>query len=161
MGGGPNTTPTPAAPDPRAAGRAAAESRLVLQGAGVPSEMVRQASYQPAGGQPSAIIVGFLAHEAVVSRCGRDWENVSDTGGNAPMHNFGCAVTANMAAQIANPADIQGPRASGPADAGRRVFVIDNYRQSKMTAGAKDSQSSGAVSAKGDSGGSSGGGSGG
>jgi pilus assembly protein CpaD len=158
-GGGPIVIQTPATSDQQAARRAASESRILLLNAGVPFAMVRETSYAPAAGQPAAIVVGFVAREAVVPRCGTQWENISNTSTNKPMQNFGCAVTANMAAQIANPADIEGPRAVDPADAGRRAFVIDNYRQSKMTAGAKDSQSSGAVSAKG--GGSSGGGSGG
>ena len=144
--------------DPRAAAATAAEVRRLLLRSGAPAERVRDVSYEPAAGAPVAVVVGFSAHEAVVAPCGRAWENLAETSKNKPMSNFGCAMASNMAAQIANPGDIAGARASDPADAGRRTFVIDKYRRSELTAGAKDAQSSGAVSS---TGGSSGGGSGG
>jgi pilus assembly protein CpaD len=144
--------------DVGAALHAADEARLVLLRLGAPAERVRQIGYQPAAGQPAAVIVGFEAHEAVVARCGQHWENLAATTQNRPMDNFGCAVTANMAAQIANPGDIVEPRASDPADAGRRSYVLDQYRKGSGTAGASTSQASGAISsAGGGSGGSSGG----
>jgi pilus assembly protein CpaD len=139
-----------------AADRAAGEARLVLLNAGAPSQLVRQASYQPAAGQPAALIVGFAAHQPVIPRCGESWDNVTATGQNKPMQNFGCAVTADMAAQIANPGDIAGPRASDPPDAGRQTTVIETYRTGKLTGGANDNRSSGAISAGAGGGGSSG-----
>ncbi len=159
VGGGPLTIQIPdSSPDPRAAYRGGAEARLVLQNSGAPAELVRQVGYEPAAGAPAVIIVGFTAYEPVIAHCGTHWNNIANTYQNKPMSNFGCAVTSNMAAQIANPADIEGPRLSDPPDAARRTVVIDSYRQGKLTAGAKDAQSSGAVSATGGgSGGSSGG----
>jgi pilus assembly protein CpaD len=130
-----------------AASLAAEQARLLLLRLGVPPERVRLASYEATSGQPAVIVVGFTAYEPVVPHCGTHWENIANTWQNKPMSNFGCAVTANMAAQIANPADIAGPRAVDAPDAGRRALVIDNYRQGKLTAGAKDQQSSGTVSA--------------
>ena len=43
------------------------------------------------------------------------------------------AVTANLAAQIEDPRDIQRPRPMTPADAGRRTVVLDLYRGGKPT----------------------------
>jgi pilus assembly protein CpaD len=133
--------------------------RAMLISLGAPPQALRLVDYQPAAGAPSAVIVGFDGYQAVIPQCGREWENVTNTVANRPMGNFGCAVTANMAAQIANPADIAQPRASDPTDAGRQSFIIDQYRVSKPTAGAKDNGANGAIAGQG-GGGSSGGGSG-
>ena len=97
-------------------------------------------------------MVAYTTYQAEIPRCGLKWGNLSSNGKNKPMDNFGCAVTANMAAQIANPADIAGPRSADPTDAGRRTTVIDKYRQGQSTAGAVEAGSSGTLSALGSGG---------
>ena len=74
------------------------------------------------------------------------WENLSKTGSNRPYSNFGCAVTANIAAQVANPHDFLAPRAEDPADATRRSVVLDKYRRGEKSSTEADSQAKGAVS---------------
>ena len=58
---------------------------------------------------------------------------------NLPYPNFGCAQQRNLAALIANPADLLGPRTMEPADPERRAVVFDKYRQGEAT-GAEKSQ---------------------
>ena len=58
--------------------------------------------------------------------CIRDRSKTYD---NEGYPEFGCAVTANIAAQIADPADLLAPRASDAPDAQRRQVVLDKYRQ--------------------------------
>jgi pilus assembly protein CpaD len=65
---------------------------------------------------------------------------------NDVQPNFGCAVTANMAAQIANPADLARPQHATPADAARRSLVLDKYRKGQITSSEKDDQAKGVVS---------------
>ena len=48
-----------------------------------------------------------------------------------------CAQQRNLAAQIANPADLLGPRTVDPADAERRAVVFDKYRQGRPTGAEK------------------------
>jgi pilus assembly protein CpaD len=55
-------------------------------------------------------------------------------------------VTANLAAQVANPEDLLGPRDETPIDSGRRATVLDKYRKGEVTSSAKDEQSNGVVS---------------
>jgi pilus assembly protein CpaD len=55
-------------------------------------------------------------------------------------------VTANIAAQVANPEDLLGPRPETPIDSGRRATVLDKYRKGEVTASAKDEQSNGIIS---------------
>ena len=49
--------------------------------------------------------------------------------GNRQYHNFGCAYQNNIAAQIADPADLIGPRAQTPVDAEQRGQVMKRYRE--------------------------------
>ena len=158
-GGGALTVQTPIkGADPRAASETSLQAMALLLSMGAPAERVRQVGYEPtapdlANKGPAPVIVGFAAYEAVIPKCGTVWENLSANSKNKPMGNFGCAVSANMAAQIANPGDIAQPRADDPVDAGRRAFVLDKYRTGEATSGAKDAQSSGAVSKSSSSGG--------
>lgn len=122
----------PAGGDPVAV-RAAHDTRAALERAGLPSERLRLVSY--AGPDPRApVLVGFETVQAAVPRCGTAWGNLGRTGDNLSSSNFGCAVSANLAAQIADPRDISAPRAMTPADAGRRSVVFDNYRAGRQTA---------------------------
>jgi pilus assembly protein CpaD len=55
-------------------------------------------------------------------------------------------VTANMAVQIANPADLAHPRASTPIDMQRREVMLDKYRKGQVTSSDKDDQAKGVIS---------------
>jgi pilus assembly protein CpaD len=126
--------------------RATALIQDALFALGVRPDQVHLTDYDP-GAQPRApIIVGFTRYEAKGPQCGRDWTNFTSTMNNDVNSNFGCANTANIAALIANPADLVAPRQSQPVDAQRRETVLDKYRQGQMTSSAKDDQASGAIS---------------
>ena len=132
--------------DAHAASHAVLAIEERLQGLGVAPALIHIAAYdQPAGAAP-VIQVGFTRFEAEGPRCGRDWQDFTKTGGNEVNSNFGCAVTANTAAMIANPADLAEPRTMDDADAGRREMVLTKYRQGQVTSTAKDEQATGAIS---------------
>lgn len=139
--GKPIVVRAPAGDDPVAV-RSAFNAKEALQQMGAGD--VSMASYDAAPGAP--ILVGFTGFEAVVPQCGQTWNNLGATRDNRVQSNFGCAVTANMAAQIADPADIAGPRPMDPTDATRRSTVITKYRAGEVPSAARDSNSSGAVS---------------
>ena len=141
--------------DLRAATQDSLAARSLLVSMGVPPERIQRVGYDPESDAAAPLVVGYAAYEAVIPACGQTWENVSNNTSNKTMKNFGCAVQANIATQIANPADIVMPRATGPSDATRRGVVLDKYRHGDVTSSAKDGQASGAVSATGTSGGSS------
>ena len=128
-----------------AAGRMAAAARQHLVVLGAPATAVRITGYDAAGQPAAPLKAGFLRYQAEIPRCGA-WENLTATRDNEPYGNFGCAVAANMAAQVANPEDLLGPRASTPADAGRRDTVFGKYRRGEATASAKEDQANGAIS---------------
>jgi pilus assembly protein CpaD len=86
-----------------------------------------------------------LGRQAKVDDCAKAWPDVTKTAKNAPTSNFGCAVNSNLAAMVANPADIDAPQGLDPADAGRRQVVLDKYRQGQVTSSQRDEQDSGKV----------------
>ena len=53
---------------------------------------------------------------------------------NKHYANFGCSYQNNLAAQIANPADLIGPRKLSEVDAEKRGVVIDEYRKAPVPA---------------------------
>lgn len=126
----------PAGGDP-VASEAAWRVKAALEAAGAPARLIRVVSY--AGPDPRApILAGFETVRAAVPQCGTQWGSFSRTGDNQSSANFGCAVTANLAAQIANPRDIVSPRAMTPADAQRRSVVFDHYGKGEQTAATRE-----------------------
>jgi pilus assembly protein CpaD len=113
----------------------------LLSSRGVP---VRIVGYNAEPGAP--VRLSFLAAEAAVYDCNRSWDRLTATHGNTVPVNFGCAVSANRAAMIADAADIVRPRAEDPADAARRQNVLGKYRAGQVTSTAKDDQGSVAIS---------------
>lgn len=107
--------------------------RDTVQQMGVPAHRIQVVGY--AAPDPRApVLIGYDTVRAHVPRCGTSWTSLTRTAANETSANFGCAVTANLAAQIADPRDIVGPRAMTPADAGRRAVVFDSYRKGEATA---------------------------
>ena len=132
-----------AAPDPKPQVYRLAARLGALAGG---PEAVRLASYD-AGGAPGApIVVRYdrLSPEAL--DCTSKWDNLVATRDNSVSKHFGCAMSKNMAAMIADPRDLRRPRAMTPADAGRRAIVLDKYRQGVVTSSAKDDQAQGVIS---------------
>jgi pilus assembly protein CpaD len=88
--------------------------------------------YQAPQGQDNApVIVAYSAIKASAGPCGKWPEDLFETTENKQYHNFGCAYQNNLAAQIANPMDLLGPRRSGPADSTDRANVISDYRDNQ------------------------------
>lgn len=118
------------AADAAAAGRAADSVQGLLNVQGAPARRSTYESDDPA----APLLVSFDYDKPEIATCGKDWDDLTKTGDNQVYGNFGCAVTANMAAQIANPADLVHPRAEDAPDAERRMTVLDKYRAGKVTA---------------------------
>ena len=113
---------------------------------GVPASAIRLLGYDAKGDAGAPLVVGFLRYALTIPDCGRTWTNISHSMANQVQPNFGCAVTANMAAQVANPADWARPRPIDPADAQRRAVVLEKYRKGELTSSEKDEKASGTVS---------------
>ncbi|MCB1440923.1 MAG: CpaD family pilus assembly protein [Nitratireductor sp.] len=105
--------------------QAAAELREI----NIPASAIRIVTYDAAGyGEAATLRVVYTDLTASVdSKCG-DWgEDLTDTRDNRSYRNFGCATQNNLAQQIANPADLLGPRGETGIDPTRRTTVIQDY----------------------------------
>ncbi len=132
--------------DPAASGRMAVDVRERLVMLGAPGAQVRVIGYDAAGKADAPVRVGFEYFVAEGPKCGQHWENLAATRNNEAYGNYGCAIAANLAAQVANPEDLIRPRDSTPADAARRDTVFGKYRKGEVTSSAKDDQATGAIS---------------
>jgi pilus assembly protein CpaD len=81
--------------------------------------------------------VSYISYTARTARCG-DWsENLAYSADNQTPRNFGCAVQQNIAAMVADPRDLLGPRPMDDGDTARRMTVMGNYEQGKITSAEK------------------------
>jgi pilus assembly protein CpaD len=71
--------------------------------------------------------LSYLRVKAVVPTCGVWPEKQHNPIDNSQYYNFGCATNQNLAAMVANPADLVRPRPMTPADGGRRANVMQIY----------------------------------
>ncbi len=96
------------------------------------SDMVVDAYHSDNDPQPP-IRVSYLQYVAQAPECGNWSQNLAYSPKNLPHPNMGCATQANLAAMVANPADLLGPRATTGRDAARRDHVFDKYREGELT----------------------------
>jgi pilus assembly protein CpaD len=90
---------------------------------------VMQAQYEAPVDQPTPpVIISYGAITASAGPCGKWSEDVMSNSENKNYSNFGCAYQNNLAAMVANPMDLLGPRKTGPIDAADRDKVINDYR---------------------------------
>ena len=125
-------------------GRSGAEARTALPGirralgAGGARGYVTVSTYPVAN--PSLAAPVRISYSTIVarveSRCGQ-WPNDLASGAsligweNREYWNYGCATQQMMAAQVADPRDLVGPRATTPPDSHMRGRAIDAVRQGK------------------------------
>ena len=127
-------------PDAAGVYRTASAARDFLVDQGVPAGGVQIVGYDASGDQHAPVRVEFMHYMAQGPECGSVWSNLSDTRSNAAYPEFGCAVTANFAAQIADPEDLLHPRTADTTDVQRREFILGKYRQGLLSATLLDPQ---------------------
>ena len=104
---------SPAGDDPVSLEQAHAV-RTFLQAAGVPGDRIQMAAY--AAPDPRApVLAGFETIRASIPDCAAEARSMGARLSNQSSGGLGCAVMANMAAQIADPRDIIGARPMTPA----------------------------------------------
>ena len=115
-----------------AAAYAAGDIRRLMVRMGVPKNRILQTGFAAHDyGAPAPVRLSYVAITAQTSPCGEWPEDIAlNTTQNRNYHNFGCATQRNLAAQIANPNDLLGPRRMTPADADQRGQAMERYRES-------------------------------
>jgi len=137
------TVEAPAGDDPAATAQAYAV-RDTLQAMGVPGEMIRVVGYHAPNAR-APVLAGFQTVAAYIPDCAAESRLMGSRASNAPTGGLGCAITANMAAQITDPRDIVRPRALQPSDSGRSAVVFARYRQGQTTAAPQEAMVSGRI----------------
>ncbi len=112
-----------------AASAAASDFARVLRSHGVPEGRIAVMSYQVETPELSPPVrLSFSAMRAQTNKCGRWPDDILNTVENKHYANFGCSAQNNLAAQVASPEDLLGPRKPSPVDAENRSDAIDQYQ---------------------------------
>lgn len=125
-------------PNEVAAVSASEDVRELLVAAGFPDSAVSVEAYHDESGAQPPMRIAYMRYVAKGPECGHDWsENLSNNARNVGHPNFGCAGQHNLAAMVANPADLLGPRTMGDRYSDRRDQVMENWTKGKVTGSEK------------------------
>lgn len=128
-------------PNARAAQQSLHDIQAIVSSVGVPARGVTVRRYTPADPRQFATIkLSYPRVTADAGPCGLWPENLGPSlkndiyQNNRPYWNLGCASQRNMAAMVANPADLVQPRPESPSYARRRSEVLGKYAKGESTA---------------------------
>ena len=124
-------------PNETSAMHAVNDLRALTSQSGFADSAVAIEPYHGGRDASAPIRFSYLRYVAEGPECGRWPTNLAEDYRNLNYPNFGCAQQKNLAAQVANPADLLGPRTMEPADATRRATVIGKYRKGDSTVSEK------------------------
>ena len=112
-----------------AASYVAADMVKRMRAGGVPEGYILHQPYDASAyGDSAPIRLAYAEMRASTGKCGRWPEDMLNNTDNKHWANFGCSYQNNLAAQVANPADLLGPRKLAEIDTARRSVSIDDYR---------------------------------
>jgi pilus assembly protein CpaD len=133
----------PSGEDP-AASRQTWAVRSALEAAGIPGQNIEVVGYD-APDPRAPVLAGFETVRAAIPNCAAEPRDLGARFSNRSSVGLGCAINANIAAQIADPRDILGARAMTPADSGRAAVVFDKYRKGEMSSAPQETLVEGAI----------------
>lgn len=128
------------APNEVAAMQAVAEIRHLMRESGFSEASITVEAYHEERDPQPPIRVSYLRFVAEGPDCGRWTANVAEEPKNMPYANFGCATQRNFAAQVANPADLLGPRSMTASSGERRDVIWGKYIKGESTISQKQSE---------------------
>lgn len=126
---------------------AIAEARAIAWESGVQYDEIAGAAHGAGASVSQPMILAFQIYDAVAPECASKAAlDFSDASSNNTLPTLGCSVRTNLAAMIADPADLLGTRALDPSDLGRREVILEKFRKGEATGATRSDQESGAVS---------------
>lgn len=126
---------------------AVAEIRQLAWEAGVGYEKMLGAAYNATERTDTPIVMAFKSFKAHAPDCVSMAElDVTNAVSNSDLPNLGCAVRTNMAAMIAEPADLLGERDLDEGDLVRRSTQLELWRGGETTAAERTPAESAVVS---------------
>lgn len=118
--------------------RVQAEIVQALIDGGAPRGRIILQNYDAsAHGSAAAVRLSYSGVTASTTPCGRWTDDLTDTVENRNYADFGCANQQNLAAIVANPGDLMGPRQESPIDATQRGAVIGDYQSGPVGGGSE------------------------
>lgn len=147
-GHGPLVMSMPAASaNPQLAVTAVAEARAIAWERGIEYEEISGTSHGAGEVYSQPMILAFQVYDAVAPECPQKSQlDFADASSNNTLPTLGCSVRSNLAAMIADPADLLGTRVLELADMDRRTVILEKFRAGESTAAERADQESGAVS---------------
>jgi pilus assembly protein CpaD len=114
------------------------EIQSILAATGVPPQSIALRSYPVNARTLAPIRITYPHMAAQAGPCGLWPEDIGpsmnrDYNENQPPWNYGCATQRNLAAMVADPADLVQPRAETPVYTMRRTTVVEKYRAGQST----------------------------
>ncbi|MGD9866440.1 MAG: CpaD family pilus assembly protein [Hyphomicrobiales bacterium] len=112
--------------------RAVDDVRRILAREGLDRGQVTVSTYYGDGVNNPPLRITYARLKAHGPECG-EWENLARDPQNVNYRNFGCATQRNLAAMIADPRDLLGPRGETPRSSERRDVAWDKYVKGETT----------------------------
>ncbi|PPD27446.1 MAG: pilus assembly protein CpaD [Hyphomicrobium sp.] len=122
-----------------AAMHAVQDIRGLLDENGFPETAITVEAYHIENDPQPPVRVSYLRYVAEAPECGYWPTNLANEPGNLPYANFGCATQRNLAAHIANPADLLGPRTETARASERRGTNWDKYVKGETSGATRSS----------------------
>lgn len=97
------------------------------------AEVISVKRYSGRGDKYPTIHLSFQRHVAKGPDCDGWNENLNQSENNRNSHYWGCASQKNMAAMVANPRDLKGPRGWSPRDSRRRDMASDKWIKGEVS----------------------------
>lgn len=147
-GHGPLVLSLPAASaNPQLAVTAVAEARTIAWEKGIEHDEIAGAAHGAGETVSQPMILAFQVYDAVAPQC-RSLATLdfADVSSNNALPSLGCSIRSNLAAMIADPADLLASRPLGQSDILRREVILEKFRLGEMTAAERMDQESGAIS---------------
>ena len=119
---------------------AVAELRELLRDFAVDDTRVAVQAYHGDREPQPPIRISYARFVAEGPNCGNWAHNVGDAPRNLPYTDLGCSNQKMIAAQVANPADLLGPRSMTPNSGERRDQVWEKYIKGESTIAKKDNE---------------------
>lgn len=135
------------AQNPQLAVGAVAEIREFAWEAGINYERILGAAYDAGGRAETPVVMAFKTYKAIAPDCLSLAEiDMSNSASNSVLPTHGCAVRTNMAAMIAEPADLLGERELTEGNLARQQFQLDLWLQGQPTPSTRGPGESTAIS---------------
>lgn len=123
-----------------AAMQAVQEIGDLLRENGIPESSLSVEPFAAEGKSDPAIKLSYLRYVAEGPECGHWPTNLAREPRNLPHPNLGCATQKNLAAMIANPADLVVPRGMTARPSERRLVTWEKYIKGETTGADKSEE---------------------